>query len=134
MFVQVLLPRATDVDYNVSHWHGHLFMVKRTSSTPNSELFITTLENPSKQHSLRAHRDDVKIEDVYVFNAHIALLERVNGLSQCHVFKLPDAASANNVRAFLPTQGYSLQRGVPAVYHAVPVLPVHLVWWTYELN
>ena len=100
--VQVLLPRTTDVDYEVSHWNGHLFMVKRTASTPNSELLITTLENPTEQRSLRAHRDDVKIEDVHVFSGHIALLERVNGLSECHVFKLPDVASASNVRALLP--------------------------------
>lgn len=98
--LQVLLPRATNVDYSVVHWHGHLFMVKRTATTPNSELFITSLEAPSEQHSLRAHRDDIKIEDVHVFNKHIALLERANGLSECHVFELPNPSEAQNACLF----------------------------------
>lgn len=103
----MLLPRTADVDYSVAHWHGHLFMVKRTSSTPNSELFLSSLENPSQQLPLRAHRDDVKIEDVHVFNKHIALLERVNGLSECHVFELPDPASAENVCLIQSTSNFS---------------------------
>jgi protease II len=102
--VQVLLPRTDDVEYSVVHWHGHLFMVKRTASTPNSELLMTSLDDPSQQRSLRPHREDVKIEDVLVFNTHIAVLERVNGLSECHVFELSDPSSAANVRPFPPAR------------------------------
>lgn len=94
----MVLPRVTDVDYSVEHWHGHLFMVKRTSTTPNSEVYICPLEDPSKQRLLRAHTEEVKIEDVHVFKKHIALLERTNGLSECHVFTLPEPDSSTEVR------------------------------------
>jgi protease II len=99
---QILLPRMHDVEYSVQHWHGHLFMVKRTTDTPNSEVLMTSLEDPSQQRSLRPHREDVKIEDMLVFDKHIAVLERVNGLSECHVFELSDPSSAANVRPFQP--------------------------------
>ena len=95
--MQVVLPRVADVDYSVEHWHGHLFMVKRTSTTPNSEVYMCPLQDPTQQQLLRPHRDEVKIEELHVFKRHIALLERKNGLSECHVFTLPDPNSNTEV-------------------------------------
>eukprot|EP00892_Ulva_mutabilis_P011782 jgi/Ulvmu1/8977/UM005_0068.1 len=94
---QVALPRSADVDYGVEHWHDHVFMTMRTTDTPNSRLLIAPLSDLTQQRELRPHRDDTQLEDVSVSEKHIALLERVNGLSECHVFTLPDPAEAETL-------------------------------------
>lgn len=102
--MQVMMPRTHDVDYHVDHWHGSLFMVKRTHDTPNSELVIAPLADPTQQHVLLEHRRDVKLEDVAVSERHLAVLERSAkvGLQECRVHKLPASKAASDVRAALP--------------------------------
>jgi protease II len=95
----VLLARTADVDYSVEHWHGYLFVVKRTAATPNSELLLAPLDAPEQQTVLRAHQPNVKLEDVEVFERHLATMERANGLSECHVFALPHHTEASAVRS-----------------------------------
>lgn len=96
--LQVALRRSPDVDYSIEHWHGHALMTMRTTDTPNSRLVIAPLDDLSQQKELRPHRAEVQLEDVSVSQRHIALLERVNGLSECHVFSLPEPDQAAFVR------------------------------------
>jgi protease II len=88
----VVLPREHDVDYGVDHWHGALFMTKRTSNTPNSELFIVPISDPSQQRLLLEHRHGFKIEDIALSGNFVAVLERSasTGLQECRVFALPN--------------------------------------------
>lgn len=97
--LQIALPRRVDVDYSMEHWHGHVFLTMRTTDTPNSRLLIAPLDDLSRQRELRPHRADTQLEDVSVSARHVALLERANGLSECHVFSLPSSAEASTVRS-----------------------------------
>lgn len=91
--IQVLLERAPNVDYDIDHWQGSIFMCKRTSATPNSEIFIASLCDPSKQRLLLAHRPDAKIEETSLSDGFYVILERSAqlGLQEIRIFALPES-------------------------------------------
>jgi protease II len=97
---QMLLNRTPDVDYDVDHWHGALFMTRRTSDTPNSEVAIAPLNDPGAARTLLPHRPDVKIEDTCVKEGYLAVVERSaeKGLQECVVYKLPASRDPEEAR------------------------------------
>lgn len=44
---RVVLPRQSDVEYDISHRGDHLFVLLRDTERPNSELLIAPLADPS---------------------------------------------------------------------------------------
>ena len=97
---QVVLEREADVDYDLDHWNGSLFMTRRTKDTPNSEVLIAPLEAPGEARLLLEHRPDVKIEDTALSNDFFAVMERSaeKGLQECCVYELPSSREADAVR------------------------------------
>lgn len=96
----MLLQRTPDIDNSVDHWHGSLFIVRRTKDTPNSQILIAPLASPEDTRPLIEHREDVKIEDTCLADAHFAVIERSaqKGLQECRVFQLPESHDAADVR------------------------------------
>ena len=45
---KVVLPRKTDVEYEVAHRGDHLFILLRDPERPNSELLVAPLSDPTK--------------------------------------------------------------------------------------
>ena len=43
-----VLPRKTDVEYEVSHRGDHLFLLLRTPQKPNSELLVAPVADPTR--------------------------------------------------------------------------------------
>ena len=91
--VQALFKRTPDIDIDVDHWHGALFMTRRTKDTPNSEVLIAPLSDPASPRMLLEHREHVKIEDSCVTDGYFAIVERSaeKGLQECHVYTLPSS-------------------------------------------
>ena len=61
---KVVLPRKTDVEYEVAHRGDHLFILLRDPERPNSELLVAPLSDPTKTtvglswpHSYSRHSD-----------------------------------------------------------------------------
>jgi protease II len=75
-------------------------MCKRTRDTPNSEIYVAPLADPSDQRLLLAHRPDVKIEETSLSDGFYAILERSakSGLQEIRVFKLPESKDQAEVR------------------------------------
>ena len=45
---KVVLPRKTDVEYEVAHRGDHLFILLRDPERPNSELLVAPISDPTK--------------------------------------------------------------------------------------
>lgn len=45
---KVILPRKTDVDYDVYHRDDHIFITIRDEQRPNSELLVAPLSDPTQ--------------------------------------------------------------------------------------
>lgn len=45
---KVVLPRQTDVEYEVAHRGDHLFILLRDPERPNSELLVAPIADPTK--------------------------------------------------------------------------------------
>ena len=45
---KVVLPRKTDVEYEMAHRGDHLFILLRDPERPNSELLVAPLSDPTK--------------------------------------------------------------------------------------
>ena len=45
---KVILPRKTDVEYEVVHRGDHLFILLRDPERPNSELLVAPVSDPTK--------------------------------------------------------------------------------------
>lgn len=94
------MERTPNVDYDVDHWHGALFMTRRTEDKPNSEVVIAPLARPAEARELLPHRQDVKLEDTCVKDGHFVVMERSaeKGLQECRVFALPESHDFEEAR------------------------------------
>ncbi|KAK9847217.1 hypothetical protein WJX84_005200 [Apatococcus fuscideae] len=84
-----ILPRQTDVDYDVSHRQDHIFITIRDEERPNSELLVAPLSDPTQTKVLLPHREDVKLETIAVSEKYLTVFERIKGLQVATIFKLP---------------------------------------------
>ncbi|KAK9831069.1 hypothetical protein WJX74_002118 [Apatococcus lobatus] len=86
---KVILPRKTDVDYDVYHRQDHIFITIRDEQRPNSELLVAPLSDPTQTQVLLPHREDVKLESVSVSEKYLVAFERVKGLQVATIYRLP---------------------------------------------
>mmetsp|Transcript_13314 Transcript_13314/g.42212 ORF Transcript_13314/g.42212 Transcript_13314/m.42212 type:complete len:416 (-) Transcript_13314:137-1384(-) len=68
--------------------------MRRDSVSPNSELLVAPLKDPSQRRILLPHRRDVKLEDVVCSEGHLAVFERAGGLQRATIHELPAGGSA----------------------------------------
>ncbi|XP_008802769.1 protease 2 [Phoenix dactylifera] len=87
--LMTLTPRVYGVDISASHRGNHFFIKRRSEEFYNSELLACPLDNVSETKVLLPHRESVKIQDFQLFNDHIAVYERENGLPKVTVYGLP---------------------------------------------
>lgn len=85
----VLTPRVYGIDTTASHRGNHFYITRRSEEFYNSELVACPLDNVSETTVLLPHRESVKIQDVQLFENHIAVYERENGLPKVTVYRLP---------------------------------------------
>ncbi len=89
---EVFQPRERDMRYSVDH-HGDKFYILTNWEAQNFRLMETPLENTAKNNwkELVPHREDVLLTGIEIFNEHLVLSERKNGLRQLYVHKWKDA-------------------------------------------
>ncbi len=91
--LRVVQRRRRHVEYSIDH-HGEHFYVLHNHKAKNFELAITPVHKPGARHwrTLIAHRDDVLLEDVSLFQRHMVVYEREGGLEHIRIRRLDDAS------------------------------------------
>jgi oligopeptidase B len=106
---RVLWARRDGVEYSVEHaviGGDDWFLLLHNDAAPNFELVATRTDavssGPQDALVVRAHSDEVRLEDVEAFDGHLVLSYRRAGLSQLGIASLdgvssPDAVSVTEV-------------------------------------
>ena len=83
---RIFHPREKDMRYSVDH-HGNKFYILTNWDATNFRLMETPVNATGKDNwkELIAHRDDVLLSRIEIFDDHLVLSERKNGLTQLYI-------------------------------------------------
>lgn len=87
--LKILTPRIDGIDSSVSHRGNHFFIIRRSSECWNSEVLACPLNDKSATTVLIPHKESVKIQEIQLFNSHLVVLERENGVQKIVLYCLP---------------------------------------------
>lgn len=84
---QVFQPRVRGVEYSISHYGEHFYILTNKDKATNFKLMktsetATTIEN---WVDLIPHREDVLLEDIDIFKDYLVVSERSNGLNKIRI-------------------------------------------------
>ncbi|MDC8003846.1 S9 family peptidase [Aureisphaera galaxeae] len=91
---KVFQPRTRGLEYNISHFEDHFYMVTNKDSATNFKLMKTPETATEKENweEVVGHREDVLLEDVEIFKDYLVISERKNGLNEIRIKRWDDAA------------------------------------------
>ncbi|MCK6630358.1 MAG: S9 family peptidase [Anaerolineae bacterium] len=91
---RVIQPRQHGLEYLVDH-RGDEFFILTNAEAVNFRVMTVATANPAKAQwrELIPHRPAVKVDELLVFQDHLVLFEREQGLPQIQVIYLPDLTS-----------------------------------------
>jgi oligopeptidase B len=97
---QVFLPRRKDHEHDLDH-AGDLFYVRTNDGAKNFRLMATPATDTRREswQEIVPHREDAFLEGVEVFDEHLVLAERKDGLLRLHV--LPTARDSGSVEHYV---------------------------------
>jgi len=89
----LIQPRQIGVEYYADH-HGKQFFIYTNENARNFKLMTTSVETPAKKYwqEKLAHRPEVMIDGIDLFNRHLVVYERARGLRQIRVENLETGA------------------------------------------
>ncbi|WP_445452141.1 S9 family peptidase [Flavobacterium sp. 25HG05S-40] len=84
---KVFQKRTRGLEYMISHYGDHFYMVTNKDKATNFKLMKTQEAFTSKEHwvDVIAHRDDVLLEDIDIFKEYLVVSERCNGLNTIRI-------------------------------------------------
>jgi len=84
---RVFQKRTRGLEYSVSHYGGHFYIVTNKDKATNFKLMITPEEKTSKENwkDLILHREEVLLEGIDIFKDYLVVSERFNGLSHIKI-------------------------------------------------
>ena len=84
---KVFQKRTRGLEYSISHFEDHFFIVTNKDKATNFKLMKTPEEATSKENwvDVIAHRDDVLLEDIDIFKNYLVVSERFNGLNHIRI-------------------------------------------------
>ena len=84
---KVVQPRERNLEYSVSHFGDHFYMLTNKDDAKNFKLMRTPVNQTSKENwvDVIPHRDDTLLEDVSIFKEYLVLEERTNGLNKIRI-------------------------------------------------
>lgn len=88
---RVVIPRRSGIEMSLDHRHGRFYLLVNDTGR-NFRLVETSSEAPSldRAHELIAHRDDVMLEDIDLFERWMVVQERDRGTLKLRVFAWAD--------------------------------------------
>lgn len=83
---QVFLPRQRDHEYSIDHFGEHWY-IRTNWEAKNFRLMRTPLQQTEQTQweEVIAHRDDVLLEGMDLFNRYLVLSERIKGITQLRI-------------------------------------------------
>ena len=83
----MIQPRERDLEYNVSHFGGHFYLLTNKGNATNFKLMKTPISKTSKENwvDVIPHREDTLLEDFSIFKDFLVLEERTNGLNKIRI-------------------------------------------------
>jgi oligopeptidase B len=83
----MIQPRERDLEYNVSHFGDHFYLLTNKDNAINFKLKKTPVYKTSKENwvDVIPHRDDTLLEDFSIFKDFLVLEERTNGLNKIRI-------------------------------------------------
>ena len=83
----MIQPRERDLEYNVSHFEDHFYLLTNKDNAINFKLMKTPVSKTSKENwvDVIPHRDATLLEDFSIFKDFLVLEERTNGLNKIRI-------------------------------------------------
>ncbi|WKW46795.1 S9 family peptidase [Myroides sp. JBRI-B21084] len=83
----VFQKRTRGLEYSISHYNNHFYIVTNKDKATNFKLMITPETATTKENwtDLIPHRDDVLLEGIDIFKDYLVISERFNGLSHLKI-------------------------------------------------
>jgi oligopeptidase B len=90
---RVIHPRERGLEYSVSHFGDHFYILTNLDAV-NFRLMRTPVGATTREHweEVIGHRGDVFLEGVEIFNEHLVLEERSEGLTRLRVIRWEDGS------------------------------------------
>ncbi|HIA12729.1 MAG TPA: S9 family peptidase [Flavobacteriales bacterium] len=87
----IIQERERDLEYSIDHY-GDKFYIKTNLDAKNFRLMETPVDATSKENwkEVIAHRRDVMLEGIEIFNDYLVLEERKNGLTEIRIIRWED--------------------------------------------
>ena len=84
---QILQPRERDLEYSVSHYKDHFYILTNKDKSLNFKLMKTPIKATHKDNwvDVIPHRKETLLEDFSIFKDYLVLEERTNGLSKIRI-------------------------------------------------
>ncbi|HEX4903810.1 MAG TPA: S9 family peptidase [Acidimicrobiales bacterium] len=91
---RVVQPREQEVEYSIEHHGDRFFIVTNADGAENFKLMEAPDDAPGREHwtDVVAHRPDVKLAGIDVFENHLVLFERAKGIRQIRVQSMLDGS------------------------------------------
>jgi oligopeptidase B len=83
----LLQKRENDLEYNVSHYKDHFYLMTNKDDATNFKLMKTPVSKTTKENwtDVIPHREDTLLEDFSIFKDYLVLEERTNGLNRIRI-------------------------------------------------
>ncbi|QNJ98611.1 S9 family peptidase [Constantimarinum furrinae] len=91
---KVFQPRERGLEYGISHFGNHFYIVTNEGGATNFKLMKTPENKTTKENweEVIAHRPDVLLEDIDIFKEYLVVSERNNGLNKLRIMRWDGAA------------------------------------------
>ncbi len=84
---KVIQSRERNLEYSVSHYGDHFYLLTNKDGARNFKLMKTPIHQTSQENwvDIIPHREDTLLEDVSIFKEYLVLEERTNGLNKIRI-------------------------------------------------
>ncbi|TGD59761.1 S9 family peptidase [Flavobacterium humi] len=84
---EVFQPRVRGLEYSISHFEDHFYILTNKDEATNFKLMKTPENATSKENwtDVIPHREEVLLEDIEIFKEYLVVEERANGLTQLRI-------------------------------------------------
>lgn len=91
---KVFQDREKDLEYSISHYDNHFYILTNEGGAKNFKLMKTTENATTKENweEVIPHREEVLLEDMSLFKDFLVLEERSKGLNQIRIKRWDDTA------------------------------------------
>ena len=85
--LKIIQPRVRGLEYSVSHYKDHFYLLTNKDDATNFKLMKTPEDKTAKENwvDVIPHREDTLLEDISIFKDYLVLEERNNGLNKIRI-------------------------------------------------